>query len=521
MLARIVDNKWVYIEQIFAGDEVILDREFSVRIPNAKYIDMSVGFFDGVYHKYNKFKHRIARPLLQDLIRICDKYGLPLQIVDSRDPPKYKQPDPNSITDDMLPGITLDRHQVEGIKAACVNEVGCILWGTGGGKSEAIAAIAKAYNCPTVILCEMKTVVDQLKQRLELRKVVEEVGMFYAGKRPNGQQVIVGSIQSLVIPAGDPITKGPKKYKSDTPEKYAKKLKAFKTRCKNAKLLRDIIGKCELLLVDEGDTAVGASWRNLFRNWYNGRYKFGFTGTIPDKSKPVQRMVLKEHLGSVIHEADRRELESINRIIPFRYTALAFGDESLIRDRTAFDIAVKEHMIENPKYHMIVKKLAERSLTEPTDGVLILVESKPLGYTLEAMIPDSKFICGDHPMKTRRSIIQDFESRKIKVLIGGKIVRRGMDLKGGCETLIIATGGKLESEFTQKIGRAVRLNHRGYAQIYDIILLCSYYLWAHSRMRLKVIAKMGYPGKIVFKHATVDLQKFVNSRFRRPKPPKQ
>jgi len=107
--------------------------------------------------------------------------------------------------------------------------------------------------------------------------------------------------------------------------------------------------------------------------------------------------------------------------------------------------------------------------------------------------------------------------REIQVLIGGKIAKRGLDLKGGCETLILAAGGKLKSDINQKIGRGVRVNRRGKVQVYDFLFYGNFYLYGHSRRRLKAVVEMGYPATVVFKDGTVDAKDFIASRFRRPK----
>ena len=513
MLAVIADNQFVYIQQITVAEEDIIDKALSVEHPNARYIDTSLGYFDGVYHKYNRKHKRLSRGFLNRLKGICQKYGLPLQVIDNRPPPKY-MPDASLITPDMLAGITLEQYQINGIKAMCNEEVGVLTATTGAGKSELMAGFAKIINCPTVILCDMTTVVDQLKNRLELRDVADEVGMFYAGKRPNGQLIIVGSIQSLSAPSEPPY-----KTKKDTPETYARKMKAFETRRKNARSLREIVGKCDLVMCDECDTAGSSTqYGNLFRYWFKGRRRYGFTGTANDPDKPIQNINVEERLGSVIFSTTRKEVEAAGRIVPFTYTAVAFGDPSFAQDKSAFDIALKEHLIDNPKFHQIIKNIAIKAASKsPEHGVMILVESKPLGYALEALMPNSAFICGDHNMAKRKEVIKAFESREIKVLIGGKIAKRGLDLKGGCETLILATGGKLSSEINQKIGRAVRLNSRGIAQIYDFFFLCNYYLYLHSRKRLKTVVALGYPAKVVFKNGVIEASKFIKSRFRRPK----
>lgn len=516
MLARIADNHHVYLEQLSNHEEKVIDDAFSVEVERSYYIDVSDGFFDGVIRKFNRKHQRLALPFISRLRRVCNLKGFPLQVIDDRPAPKYEAPDPSIVTPDLLPGITLEDYQMEAAIAAINNEVGLIQATTGAGKTEIMASITKIMNCPTVILCDMKTIVDQIKDRLILRDIAgggTGIGWFYAGQRPSGQKVIIGSFQSLIAPA-----KPPAKTKKDTAESYARKISAFKTRRKNATQLREIVKRCDMLLVDECDTATSKQWRKLFKFWFKGRRKYGFSGTCFDDAKPVDNMSLEENLGSIICNISRKRVEKTGRIIPVKYSMLSFGDESRIKDKTMYDLAMKEQIIENEKFHKLVAGITANAIkNDPEHGVLILVESKPLGYTLEEMIPDSVFICGDTKMSARRQAVKDFESRKLKVLIGGKIAKRGLDLKGGCETLIIATGGKLGRDFNQKVGRAVRVNKRGWAQIYDFFFIGNHYLYEHSRRRLKELVKLEYPAKVVFEAAVIDAEKFIKSRFRRPR----
>ena len=422
----------------------------------------------------------------------------------------------NAVNDDFLQGIKLDDHQVKSLRAACsgtdyMNEIGCFDIPTGGGKGEIIAGIAKMFSCPTVVVCDQTVVIQQLKERLELRKVAEEVGMFFSGRRPDGQMIIVGTIQSLACPTTPPSRSG-----KDTDETYNRKLTAHNTRVKNSIGLRNLIKKCELLIVDECDKASSKTFKSLFRFWFNGRRRYGFSGTMYDPDKPVENLVLKEHLGSVLFKEYRKNLEAINRIIPVEYRAIAFGDPSKKHSSETLDIAEKEQMIENVGFHNIVTSLVNHE-TNRGHGVLILVEKIELGEALKASIAGSEFICGVTSKSKRREIIAKFESREIKVLIGGKIVKRGLDLKGGCEAMIIATGGKLWSDFDQKVGRAVRMNKRGKSTIYDFYFMSNRYLYAHSRRRVQNIVKMDYKSVILFPGGAMEAQKLIDARWRVPK----
>ena len=270
------------------------------------------------------------------------------------------------------------------------------------------------------------------------------------------------------------------------------------------------------MIVDECDKATSKTFKKLFRFWFKGRRRYGFSGTMYDPEKPVENLVLKEHLGSVLFKETRKNLEAINRIIPVEYRSVAFGDPRRKHDNETLDIAEKEHLIENPAFHALVAKLADYEVNRG-HGVLILVEKVDLGEALKRAIPGSDFIYGETPKVKRREIISNFESRKIKVLIGGKIVKRGLDLKGGCESMIIATGGKLWSDFDQKIGRAVRLNKRGKSTIYDFYFMCNKYLYTHSRRRIQNIVAMGYNSVLLFPGGAMDAAKLISSKWRVPK----
>lgn len=515
MLVRIADSQTIYIDQVTPIEESYLTKAFSVKSPRARYIDTTMGNFDGWYRKYNNVKKKLNRALLGELRKVCHEHNLPLTIVDEREPAKYPSPNPSTVGPDFLPGITLEDYQVRAIQAACGAEVGLVQAPTGSGKGELIAAYAKLFDCPTVVIAEQKVVILQLKERLELREVVEEAGLFMAGKRPNGQLVICGSIASLIIPSE------PQKTQKDTAESYARKLKGYRTRRRNAYLLRKMIAKCDLLLVDEADKAVNQQYRQLFRFWFRGRRKYGFSGTFFDPATPVQNLHLRENLGSIIALATREEVQATGRTIPVEYNAIAFGDPKNKNSKEAWDVAITQYMVENPLYHRLIVSLAAKSIRNPGYGTLVLVDSIPLGITLDRLMKEkglpSEFIYGDTSDQKRSEIIKSFEERKTRILIGSKILKRGLDLDGGCESLIIACDDQRWSEFNQIIGRAVRRNRVGKGIIYDTYFLCNHYLYEHSRSRVKHVAQTDFKGRVIFPNAIISVHDFIRSRFRIPK----
>ena len=526
MIATRLTNQTIQLSNITVWEEAILDKRFSAERPKARFIDISGGSaWDGVYHKYNSSAKTLARPFLGELRALCKAKDLVLVVQDKRPKSKYRPIDISLINEDFLPGIKLKPFQIDAIKTIYNTEVGVINVTMGGGKGELIAGICKALPCPTVIIAEQIQVIEQLKQRLRLRDVCQEPGLFYAGKMPAGELIIIGSIQSLVKPKQKPekpLLENFKDSKSGTAQKkfekafknYEIKLKAFRSRTRKAEALHKLIGTCDMLIIDECDLCTSSTYKQLLRYWFKGRRRYGMTGTPYDEDKPVENLVLQEHLGSVIYSQSRESVEKTGLIVPISYYALAFGDDGNKDDASAFDIAVNEMMVHNEKFHRFVAAICKRFTDE---GTLILVERDDLGYALQRLIPDSEFIHGKTSRKRRPEILQAFESRKLKVLIGGKNVRRGLDLKGGCENLILATGGKLASEFRQRVARAARVNKKGSARIFDIYFLCNKYLYAHSRKRFKAAVAAGYASKVIFQDCSVEGEKFIKSRFHRPK----
>lgn len=438
--------------------------------------------------------------------------------------------------------------------------------------TEVIAAICKAIPCPTVIFADQIIIVDQIKERLELRKVVDEAGLFYAGKTPIGQLVIIGSIASTCNPKNPEVPKNEnyisditrdlvvryvksgfedlsagKQIKTLAPDllraiersaklgleftqelvarlqseslekaktRYASQLKAFKTRLRRAKQFQEIIKRAEMIIVDEADLAVSTPYKTMFRNHCNARRRYGLTGTAFDDDRIVDSLFLREHLGSVIVKVGREEVEAAGRTIQADCYALAFGDDD-IHEASTLEIAYKEKVVDNPQFHKLVKGLCD---TYPNDGTLILVDRDALGENLRAAIPGSEFIHGKTSHKKRDKILESFEKREITVLIGGKIINRGLDLSGGCENLIITTSGKLSRNLKQKIGRAVRLNKRGRSRVFIFYILNNKYLYDHSKASLRTMVSLGFSTWVILRNGKkIDGSEFIASKFRRPK----
>ena len=562
MIAKIVDNHWIYLIQMPVEVEKSISDHFSVRDPRAHYIDSE--FWDGWYRKYDAKNRRLSIAFLDELKTYMTRIDVPLEIFDERPPIERKTED--QVTKDMLAGVTLEDYQIGAIKSTCNNEIGNIMAPTGAGKTEIICGIVKLHDCPSVIITEQTVVLNQIVDRLQIRKVSEKVDKFCHGHLPTGRKIMVGSIQSIFVPTKpnkvkitlnrnqvfsrllkmierkdenltkilppvlvDAMMRNPEgvlklkgtyyalvfNYLRDL--EYDKRKKWHATRYDNADIIKEALSTSDMICVDEADLASTTQYSKLFRTVFNGRRRFGFSGTFDDPGRPIQNLFIKENLGSVIYKVPRQEVQERGRIIPVRPIFIIVGKDGDKNDRRAYDIAMREEIIENEVLHNKIKTVVD---SFPKDKTLILLDTSPigeLGMALMEKIPGSRFLWNKSSRPERDECLKMFEGGELGCLIGGKIFQRGLDLLGGVDNLIIVGGGKQHSNINQMVGRAVRRNARGWARIFLFFFLNNKYLYSHSRENIKAIAGLGYNSKVWVGNKLIDGNKFIKSRFRIPK----
>lgn len=520
MIITIADNNLdVYLSQISDRDAKDIDKKFSLSLADAGKRFFHRAGAPPVIKFYDFAKSRMNLQLLPDLIEYCDSAGKPYSIIDNRSPWPFPMVPIEEVNEDFLEGIKLYHYQVRAVLAAYHSDFGIIDAVTGAGKTEMMACMCKMNpECKITILSEQRIVIEQIRDRLKLRDI-SDVGMFYSGQTPKGQSIVIASVQSTTKVSKTKTVKptqdmfmieqsselgdlSPKEMVFDSAAyidalvKYERILKGFKNRNARADLLRDIIRESDMLIVDEADLATSPMYRSIFRHFFKGRKRYGLTGSLNDPDKIIESRKLRAYLGPVLDVVHRHEVLEVGRINDVKYTSVVFtGAPNEIHDSSTLNIAVAEKLTQNPKFHKVIKTLCDFHKNEKT---LILVESQDLGYALEQSLPGSKFICGDTSKKMRKQAVHDFANGDLNILIGGKILKRGFDLVGGCDNLILATGGKLESDLRQKIGRGFRRSKRGYTQIYDFIFRVNKYLYNHSRARLKIMIKLGFNTLVIF-----------------------
>jgi superfamily II DNA or RNA helicase len=319
-------------------------------------------------------------------------------------------------------------------------------------------AILKALpqNCPTLILANRKSLVDQNYKEM-MNWGFENVGRLYDKyKDPNlftcatvqslhKMSPLLGKIRALVV---DEIHEN----MSKVPKKFYNKLKECSVR-----------------------VAVSAT-----------PFKFG------GKDK-VQKYSVKGYFGPIMrsnsiggilttNKLQKRKILSASKCIfyPIREPDLPY---EIYLD------AVTRGIAENWKFHDIVKRLVAK-----LDGrTLILVDRIAHGDALSSMIPGALWVQGKDDLETRRYVIEQLKrsKKKIVAIATQQIFNAGVNFMA--HNVINAAGGQADHQIIQRIGRGLRTaDDKEQLYYYDFVFEINDYLFSHSKKRIKILTKEGH-----------------------------
>ena len=386
-----------------------------------------------------------------DLVRAeLEKLGIKLKIDDLRNYPG-KMPPYRWRNKPHAPRY----YQKEAVDIALKKHRGVIESSPGTGKTLEMAMIIKELGARSLIVCPASDILIQTYDRFcewfGENKVQKLSSAQFKTKTPSLKDIRLINIQSLA------------------------------SLYKNGKA-QEILKDLHLICIDEIHHAGSESYTKLLRDIDHIYYRFGFSGTfLRNDSKTLDMWgFLSNHLYHYpAYLAVKEGFLTPAKLIVTNLPGFAHRNYAL-EYKGNYCQKGGALLIE------IVEIIAE---TDPKNQILIMVDLKEKGgeyvhkYLAENGIK-STWISGDDKKEDVKKAIEDFNQKKIRVLIGSKVIGEGVDI---CSTdiLILANGGKSPIKFVQAIGRAVRL-HPGKkkAEIYDFCFDGTNYMHKHSEERI-------------------------------------
>jgi superfamily II DNA or RNA helicase len=263
----------------------------------------------------------------------------------------------------------------------------------------------------------------------------------------------------------------------------------------------NFMSKIDLLIADESHHVKEANYFYGTTTWYKiatmceSYFKFGFTAT-PGKEGTLQRFFLQGAIGDVIHHVSSKPLIEAGYLTQpvVRFIINPIKCEWLPYEwQKAQKIGIHNNQQRNDMIRDISLYHESRGET-----VLIIVDKvEKHGKVLHDNISGSIFLHGTTNKGERKDIRAEFREDNIPILIS-TVMNEGVDFDN-IDVAILATGGKSDKQFYQRIGRSMRVKEdKKESLIYDFFDEDDSVLEKHSRMRISYAdEEEGYQYKIV------------------------
>ena len=342
----------------------------------------------------------------------------------------------------FLPNFDYVEHQVRGLQALLKTNKGIIMAPTSAGKSSLMAAWLKLTNLPTLILTDRATLGAQLAQ--DFRDKGIDCG-FCSGNGVRQGFCMVSTIQSV------------------------KKLD---------------VSRFQMVLVDECHRSSSKSFQDFLAS-FGCPLKYGFSAS-PSNGNLLDFARIRQQLGSIIIQIKSNELMDNGVMAKAKINLVKIDCPETFDYPSANDLGI----VHNKARNEVIKNIVEKHREE--GYICILTRILEHGEELEKTIPGAIYLKGEDPLNKRMEIINKFNNGEIPVLIGSSILNEGISISN-MKTLIMASGGKAQTQTVQKIGRVLRITkEKKQGVFYDFIDAGNKYLFKHSKQRLSLYKKEGY-----------------------------
>lgn len=342
----------------------------------------------------------------------------------------------------FLPNFDYVEHQVRGLRSLLHTNKGIVMAPTSAGKSSLMAAWLKLTNLPTLILTDRATLGAQLAQ--DFRDKGIDCG-FCSGSGVRQGYCMVSTIQSV------------------------KKLD---------------VSRFQMVLGDEIHKHSSKSFQDFYAS-FGCPLKYGFSAS-PSNGNLLDFAKIRQQFGSIIIQIKSNELMDNGVMAKAKINLVKVDCPETFDYPSANDLGI----VHNKARNEVIKNIVEKHREE--GYICILTRILEHGKELEEAIPGAVYLKGEDPLNKRMEVINKFNSGEIPVLIGSSILNEGISISN-MKVLIMASGGKAQTQTVQKIGRVLRITKEKKQGIfYDFIDMSNKYLFKHSKQRLTLYKKEGY-----------------------------
>ncbi|MFW5890805.1 MAG: DEAD/DEAH box helicase [bacterium] len=376
--------------------------------------------------------------------------------------------------DSFVNGRVLRDYQQDAVREALKQEIGILQLATGAGKTECAIELIRKLGVPTLFIVDKVDLLNQTYDRIcnTLGLNDKIVGKIGGGNKDPAKVINVATIQTLI---------------SDI-NKH-----------------RDVLENSVLVIFDECHKVASKSYTTISKYLLSAQYRIGLSAT--PKREDNNEMAIYSVCGYPIFKVTTQELIQRNFLVkPTLYFFKNFNtkeevkgmeSESMpnntINETKDYPLFYDRCVLQNNKRNNIVKKIVEKY---PEDHILILVKLKVQGKMFAEML-NVPYFSGELKPKERKQLMEDFNTKKIRVMVGTvSIFAEALDFPS-LDTLINTVGNSGDVKSVQMIGRPLRtfIGKTG-AKYFDFIDENTF-LKASSIKRMKAFKEEGHSIQII------------------------
>lgn len=447
--------------------------------------DFRQGNWDGTYnflYTDASQKGRLFFPfgLIDKVVEIFSYNNIDYDIIET-----YTSYQLGTISNDILPEITLRDYQVEAVNACLQEKRGIIHLPTGTGKTEIAAGLLKQlqlHGWKSLYIVDRVNYMNQATQRFEKRGLTG-IGKYGDKYRDLDYDLVVGAAQTFVTRLGN-----------------------------NNQEVIDYLQGLHAIIFDEAHHMKANGWQKIL-NSTAAHVIVGTTAT-PFDSRRVGSVYNNNSiigwLGPVIYHKPVQWFIEQGYLLPCSVLMVDVqGKQTQMSDWIKLNRFYLVHNFERNK------KIVDIAIDMYEEGhkILIIVDQIQQGHNLLKMlfelgyeevgfssgsskyhyaVPSGKKVKIVTESRDPNLVTRDFDKEKKGILIGSKIYNESVDLPS-LSCLVVASGGKSPIQVIQRLGRALRL-HSGLDRAYIIDFNDTYssILMRQSKVREKVYEEQGH-----------------------------
>lgn len=321
-------------------------------------------------------------------------------------------------------------YQHEAVERCFRKHRGIIKVGTGGGKTEIIAALAALYPVEWDFLVHRASLLDEIATRIE-RRIGEPVGRFGDGRR-TFERVNVVMFQSL-----------------------------HKALCQRDSKALAHVKRIQGMGIDEVHVAASKTFLQTAQAYSGAYYRFGFSGTPLDRSDERNLAVIGA-TGDVIYRLDSAELVEHGAIarptihlvrVPVPKIG-GYKPTTMVQFSRQWSQAYDAVMASRARMDALVT-----TVKQAPKPCLVFVKSIDHGREVTRALRGNgvtaDFVFGQRDTGSRASAVKALQHGDLDVLVANIVFQEGVDIPH-LQSLVMAGANKSTIGTLQSLGRALR-----------------------------------------------------------------